>query len=82
MGTPEMVAVDCGLVLPCVVVMAMVVTFSGLTVMVAVPVTPWSLTVMVAVPEETPVTNPPGEVMVAVVVSEEDHPTSDPVSVF
>jgi hypothetical protein len=51
-------------------------------VTVAVPVTPWSLTVIVAVPELTPVTSPPGEVTVATVVSEDDHPTSDPEIVF
>ncbi len=34
---------------------------------------------MVAVPEATPVTNPPGDVTVAVVVSEDDQPSEEDV---
>jgi hypothetical protein len=37
---------------------------------------------MVAVPSPTAVTTPPGEVIEAMVVSELDQPTEDPVSVL
>ena len=72
-------AVDWELVLPWVVVITSVLTFVGVTVIVAVEVTPWAVTVMVAVPMPTPVTNPPGEVTLAMAVAELDQPTEDPV---
>ena len=58
------------------------VTFSGVTVILAVEVTPWELAVMVAVPVETPVTRPPGEVTVAMLVAELVQPTWSPEIVF
>jgi hypothetical protein len=68
-----------GWVLPGVVVMTKVVTLLIVTVTVAVPVTPWELAVMVADPWATPVTEPPGEVTVAVVVAELVQPTEFPL---
>jgi hypothetical protein len=75
-----MVAVVWFWVLPWVVVMTRLVMLATVTVTVAVPVTPWALAVMVAVPRATPVTEPPGEVMVAMVVSELLQPTEFPLS--
>ena len=80
-GTPEIVAVDWGFVLPWVVVITRLVTFWGVTVTLAVAVTPCALAVMVAVPVATPVTSPPA-LIVAMVLSELDQPTEEPVSVF
>jgi hypothetical protein len=75
-----MVAVVWFWVLPWVVVMTRLVMLAIVTVTVAVPLTPWALAVMVAEPMATPVTEPPGEVTVAVVVSELVQPTESPVS--
>lgn len=81
-GVPEIVAVDCGRVLPWVVVIDRLVMFEGVTVTEAVVLTPWQMTVMVAVPVATPVTSPPGEVTDAMVSSELDQPTWVPVTTF
>jgi hypothetical protein len=75
-----MLAVVMGWVLPGVMVITRLVMLLIVTLTVAVPVTPWALAVMVAVPRATPVTEPPGEVTLAMLVAELVQPTESPVS--
>ena len=68
-----------GVTLPGVVVMTKAVMLLIVTVTVAVPVTPWELAVMVADPWVTPVTEPPGEVTLAMLLAELVQPTEFPL---
>jgi hypothetical protein len=74
------VAVVIGWVLPGVMVITRLVMLLIVTLIVAVPLTPWAVAVMLAEPRATPVTEPPGEVTLAMVGAELDQPTESPLS--